>query len=576
VEGALKRYLPVLGWLPSYDRRWLRGDALAGLSVWALLVPQSLGYARLAGVPVQYGLYTAFAALLAYPLFGTSRQVVVGPSGAVCAVVAAVITPLVGAAALHTTAAAPYAAALALATALVYVALGVLRMGWISTFLSRAVMAGFVLGFSIGIIIDQLSTLLGVPDVGGSYVQELWRTIDEIPDTSGITLLVGAGSLGFLLLLRYTRPGLPRALIAIVVTIAAAKLFDLEQHGVAITGHVPTGGLRPGLPDIGWSDSDALFLGALSVVFVGYSESLAAARAMASKHRYEIDTNQELIAQGVSCGAAGLVGGFPVDGSLSKTSVADAAGQRSQMASLINAGFVLLTIVFLAGVFTDLPSATLGAIVIDAMVGLVTFAPLRRYYTVDRWDCLFFLGAMAGILCVGIMAGILIGVVLSLLLLIARSSQTSVPRLGRDPRSGVYHKVEGRDDLELPPGIVIARVDGPLFFADADRFRTQVHDLVRRDGRPSAVIVDVGSVHLSDTDGADTLIQVAGELRAEGTALVLAHPHPKILGLWRRAGVVDAVGADAIFESLPAAVESFTGGRASRPRPSGPDARDGA
>jgi high affinity sulfate transporter 1 len=559
----IRRYLPILGWLPGYDRGWLKGDAIAGLSVWALLVPQSLGYATLSGVPVQYGLYTAFAALLAYPLFGTSRHVVTGPSGAVCAVVAAVITPLIGAAALGTSAAAPYAAALALATAAVYIALGALRMGWISTFLSKAVMAGFVLGFSIGIIIDQSHKLLGVPSVDGSYAQELWGTIKNIPDTTGATLLVGASCLGALLVMRYRLPKWPRALIVMVLAILAVKAFDLQQHGVAITGHVPTGLFSIGFPGIGWSDSGALLVGAFAVVFVGYSESLAAARSMASKHRYEIDPNQELIAQGMSCGAAGVVGGFAVDGSLSKTSVADAAGQRSQMASLINAVFVLLTILFLASLFEDLPAATLGAVVIDAMVGLISFAEMRRYFIVDRWDWLFFMGAMAGILFIGIIAGILIGVVLSLLLLIARSSKTSVRQLGRDPGSGVYHDVENNPALELLPSVLVARIDGPLFFADADRFRTGMRDLIHHGGIPSAIVVDVGSVHLSDTDGADMLIQIAGELRADNTSLVLAHIHPGILELWQRAGVLDAIGPDAVFESVPAAVAALTvGGRA--------------
>jgi sulfate permease, SulP family len=457
--GLLRRYVPIVDWLPRYDRGWLKADAVAGLSVWALLVPQSLAYATLAGVPVQYGLYTAFAALIAYPLFGTSKHLVEGPSATVGAVCAAVIAPLVGGAALGTTAAAPYAAALALASGAVYLAAGLLRMGWVSTFLSKAVMAGFILGFAIGIIIDQSHKLLGVPAPSGTYIEELWGTIKELPDTSGITLLVGACSLG-LLLMRYFLPKWPRALIVMALAILAVNLFDLEQHGVAVTGDVPTGLFSIGFPGIGWSDTGALLLGALSVVFVGYSESLAAGRSMAQKHRYELDQNQELIAQGMSCGAAGLVGGFVVDGSLSKTSVADAAGQKSQMASLINAVFILLTMLFLASVFEKLPAATLGAVVIDAMFGLVALSPMRRYYRVNRADWVFFMGAGLGILCFGIIQGIIIGVVLSLLLLIARASQTAVRRLGRDPTSDAYLDITGREGLETTPGILVVRIDG--------------------------------------------------------------------------------------------------------------------
>ena len=376
----LKKYLPVLGWLRGYDRRWLVADFVAGLSVWALLVPQSLAYATIVGVPVQYGLYTAFAALLLYPLFGTSRHLVVGPSATVGAVSAAVVAPLIGTAALGTDKAATYAAALALATAAVYLALGLLRMGWISTFLSKAVMSGFILGFAVGIVINQVHSLLGVPGVEGSYVQQLWGTVEAIPDTSGTTLAVGAASLAVLLVMRYLLPKLPRALIVVMLSIIAVEAFDLAEHGVAITGDVPTGLFSIGLPGIDWGDAGALLIGALAVVFVGYSETLAAARSLARKYSYELDTNQELVAQGMANGAAGLVGGFVVDGSLSKTSVADDAGQKTELASLINAAFVLATMLVLATLFENLPAATLGAIVIDAMVGLITLEAFQRYY----------------------------------------------------------------------------------------------------------------------------------------------------------------------------------------------------
>jgi sulfate permease, SulP family len=556
--GLLRRYVPIVDWLPTYQRKWLVADALAGLSVWALLVPQSLAYATIVGVPVQYGLYTAFAALLVYPLFGTSKQLVVGPSATVGAVSAAVVTPLIGAAALGTSEAAEYSAALALAVAFVYVALGFLRMGWISTFLSKAVMSGFVLGFAIGIVINQAPKLFGVPGIDGSYMQQLWGLIKELPDTSGTTLVVGVASLGLLLIMRHFFPKLPRALIVVVLSIIAVKAFDLADDGVAVTGNVPTGLFSIAFPGIGWSDTGSLLLGALAVVFVGYSETLAAARSMARKYRYELDTNQELVAQGMANGAAGLVGGFVVDGSLSKTSVADDAGQKSEMASLINAVFVLATMVFLATLFEDLPSATLGAVVIDAMIGLISFGPLKRYYRVNRGDWLFFMGAGLGILFIGIIAGILIGVVLSLVMLIERSSRTNIRRLSRDPTSDTYHDVSRHEGLEPPSAILVARVDGPLFFADADRFRSRIQELVRKEGTPTGAVLDAESIHLTDTDGADILIQVAEELHAQGVTLVLARVHPPVLALWRRAGVISAIGDDRVYETIGDAVKSLT------------------
>ena len=278
---------------------------------------------------------------------------------------------------------------------------------------------------------------------------------------------------------------------------------------------------------------------------------------MSLKHGYEIDPNQELIAQGMANGASGLVGGFVVDGSLSKTSVADTAGQRTQMASLINAAFILLTLLFLASLFEKLPSAALGAVVIDAMIGLITFFDLKRYYRVNRADWVFFMGAGLGILFFGIIQGILIGVVLSLLLLVARSSRTSVRPLGYEPSSGTYHALARSEGLETPPGVLVARIDGPLFFADADRFRMRMKELTATEGVPTNVVIDADSVHLTDTDGADVLIQFAREIRSRGASLALAQVHPSSLALWRRAGLMEVIDEGDVFRNVDDAVDAL-------------------
>jgi high affinity sulfate transporter 1 len=556
--SVLRRYVPIVGWLPGYDRGRLAGDAVAGLTVWALLVPQSLAYATLAGVPVQYGLYAAFAGLLLYPVFGTSRQLVQGPSASVAAVSAAAITPLAGASALGTTKAVGYTAALALTTGAIYVALGLLRMGWVSTFLSRAVMSGFVLGFATGIVVDQSHKLLGVNVPNDtSYAQQLWDTLKEIPHASFATVVVGCASLALLLVMRAVAPRWPRMLVVVAIAIAVSSALGLADHGVAITGEVPTGLFTVGLPGVGFSDTTALVVGALSVIFVGYSESLAAGRAMARKHGYELDTNQELVAQGAACLGAGLVGAFATDGSLSKTTVADVAGQRSQVASLIDAGLVLLTLVLFAGLFETLPAATLGAVVIDAMLGLITLRAFKRYYAVNRADWVFFMGAALGILFFGITQGILIGVVLSLLLLIWHASRTSIRELRRDPGSGAFHDASRHAGLEAVPGTVIVRIDGPLFFADADRFRTRVQQLAHAAPTLEHLVVDAEAVHLSDTDGADILLQVAHELWTSGIRMSLVGMHPPVRALWQRAGVFDTREPIAVCETVAEAVAAY-------------------
>ena len=265
-----------------------------------------------------------------------------------------------------------------------------------------------------------------------------------------------------------------------VLSIIAVTALDLTAHGVAVTGTVPTGLFSIGIPFGSWDQPGALLVGALSIIFVGYSETLAAGRAMATKHAYEIDPDQELIAEGFACLGSGLVGSFATDGSLSKTSVADSAGQRSQMASVVNAVFVLLTMLFLAGLFENLAGAVLGAVVIDAMVGLITLADFNRYRRVNRADWACFMAAGLGILFLSITAGIAVGVVLSLLLLISRASGAQLHRLGRAYDAVTYRDISRHDDVVVEPDVLVVRLDGPLFFANANRFHDQLTALARR------------------------------------------------------------------------------------------------
>lgn len=549
---GLAGYVPVLGWARGYSRDWLSGDVLAALSVWALLVPQSIAYASIAGVPAQFGLYTAVAALVGYAVFGTSRQVVSGPSATVAALSATVVGPLAAAGSADFV---TFTAALALTAGAIYIALGLCRMGWVSYFLSKAVLEGFILGFAIGIIIDQSHKILGVAAVDGSYLQILVGTIKQLPQTNAATLAIGATSLVFLLALRARAPRVPRALIALVVSTIATTTLGLTSMGVSVTGAIPTGLPSIAVPSFPSGAGAALVTGAFAVIFVGFSESLASARTMASKHDYDIDTNQEMVAQGASNAAAALLGGFVVAGSLSKTSVADASGQHSQLASLINAAFVLLTILFLAPLFANLPSAVLGAIVIDAMVGLMTLEGFRRYRVVNRSDWYFFLAAMIGILAFGILQGVLIGVVLSLLLLIARASNPPVVPFAFDRRSNAFVPRRSRTDLESRPDVLVIGIEGPLFFADAARFRERVTELFcAADPTPRLLVLDMAAVSISDTDGADMLVQIASEMRGRGAKVTLARLEPEIRDLYERAGVIEALGSDSVFPTVREAV----------------------
>jgi high affinity sulfate transporter 1 len=485
-------------------------------------------------------------------LFGTSRQLITGPSATVAAVSFSIVALLatdpgsaewVG-----------FTAALALAAGLIYILLGLLRMGWISNFLSKAVLDGFVFAFGIGLMVDQSHKLLGVPKVEGSYWNVLVGTLKELGQTNVYALAVGVGALVLLLLMRRFAPRLPRALIVVVLGILVATLLPLNtDHGVKIVGTVPTGLPSLAVPAAPPSDWGTLLIGALAVIFVGFSETLAAGRDVASKHDYELDVSQEMVAQGMACGAASLMGGYVVDGSLSKTTVADLAGQKTQMASLFTAGFILLTVLFLAALFTNLPEAVLGAVVIDAAVGLVKVPVLRRVRSTSRVDFAAYVAAGLGLFFVGILVGVLLGVVLSLLLLIWAVSKSPVRRMGLDAKENVYVDLETHPDAVAPDGVLVAEIAGPLFFADAAPFRQAVLNMVAEQG-PHAVVIDLGSASQMDMDGAEVLTKLHEELERRSIEVVVARAPNSARPLLRKVGTEAAIGKENFFITVRDAV----------------------
>jgi len=555
---GLTKYLPIIDWLPHYKPEWLRFDIIAALSVWALLVPQSIAYGSIAGVPLQFGLYAALGALLGYALFGTAGQVITGPSAAIAAVSASVV-------ALWATSGSSewvsYTAALALTAGLVYLLLGWLKMGWVSHFLSGAVLAGFVFGFGIGLIVDQTPKILGVPKAEGSYFQVLIGVIKSLPETSIPTLIVGVSSIILLLLMRRFLPKWPRTLMVVILGIIVSSLLGLADYGISIVGTIPSG-----LPTLAWPSFPpvgltSIILGSLAVLFIGYSESLAAAKEEGSKYGYEIDASQEMVAQGMANTASGLLGGFAVEGSLSKTAVADMAGQKTQLASLFTAGLMLVTILFLAGLFTTLPNAVLGAVVIDAGISLVKIKEFQ-HYRLNRVDFLAFLATTIVVFFVGVLAGVIMGVLLALLLLIASASRSPVRQMAYDKSNNVYVEADRYPEAEITPGFVVVAIHGPLFFADADNFRASVMSLVNSN-QPYAVVIDLGTVMMLDMDGDKILAKLSKELHQKNIRLLLVRVGRDKLELMRKTGTLEAIGSENIYETTRAAVADAqkTGGK---------------
>jgi sulfate permease, SulP family len=401
--SRLVRVLPVFSWLPAYDRRWLRGDLAAGIAVTALIVPKNLGYAEIAGVPVQNGLYAAAAGAIVYALFCTSRQISTGPSSSLAAVAggAVIATELAG------DDAAQLVAAIALATGLLFLALALLRLGWIASFLSKAVVTGFLAGAAVDVVVGELPKLTGTKAEGDNAWREFGSWLDSLGEIHATTLLVGGIALGVILGLRLTAPAVPGALVLVVGGLLASAVFDLGAHGVALVGDVPSGLPTPELPDLALvrDHAGAVVISAVALLLIGFSQTAGDARVFAARHRYRIDVNQESIAQGMANVGAGLVQGMPVSTSLSASSLNDSAGARTPAASLVTGGLVIATLLVLAPLFSDLPKAVLGAVIIDAVVfGMIDVPEFRRLRRVARFDFWIAVTAVLGVLSVGVLA----------------------------------------------------------------------------------------------------------------------------------------------------------------------------
>ena len=470
--GLVRRWLPITQWLGSYDRRWLRGDLIAGVAVAALIVPKNLGYAGIAGIPLQNGLYAAAAGALLYAVFGTCRQISMGPSSGLAAVAASAV---VAAGITDEIDVASFVAGITLASGLLFLVLAVLRMGWIAQFLSRAVVTGFLFGAAIDVVIGELPKLTGTDVSGSNSFQELRSWLGSLADTDRATLVVGVVALAVVFGLRVVAPRVPGALVLVVGGLVAAYVFDLGDRGVALVGDIPRGLPSFAVPDLGllWDHVLPVALGAFALMLIGFSQTAGDARAFAAKHRYQIDVNQESVAQSAANIGAGVFHGMPVSTSLSASSLNDHSGARSGLASITSGVTVLLTLLVLAPLFSELPKPVLGALIIEAVVmGMMDVPEMRRMDRVQRFDFWVAVAAIVGTLAFGVLAGVVIGIGLSLLWLVAVATQPGMPTLGREPGTQVYRDLAENPDDERPTGIVVVRLDGGLFFATRTPWRT--------------------------------------------------------------------------------------------------------
>jgi len=558
--ARVRPQLPISDWLPNYERRWLRPDLVAAAAVWAVLVPEGMAYASLAGLPPETGLFAALAPLLAYAALGTCRQLTVGPSSAIAAYSAAVVAPL---AAGDDGRFIALSALLALLVGAILLVAGLAQLGFIADFLARPVLTGFVAGLALVISVGQLYKLLGVEGGGTTFFGKLEVLARQLGSVNLTTLAVGLAALAVIFTLRAYAPKVPSALVAVVLGIVAVAALGLESHGVAIVGEIPDGLPMPSFPSFDISDVTEMLPDAAALALIAFAESVAGARAFAAEHGYEVDADQELVALGVSNLGAGLLQGFSVDASLSRSSVADSSGQKTQLAGVILFAFLIVTMLLLMPLFRDLPEAVLGAIVITAVAHLVDIRALRRLSQVDRTDFVLALVCFAGVLAFGILIGLLVAVVVSLLALVYRAYRPSSTVLGRargavDDERFRYRGVDDHPDAETFPGLVILRVDGELFFANARWLRETVRSLVREQvPAVRQVLVHAGAVPNIDTTAAAMLKELIAELRESGVELDFARVTTPLYEDLERNGVVALLGAGHFHETVAAGVAGF-------------------
>jgi len=557
---VILRYVPILQWLPHYQLSWLRADIIAGFTVWAVMVPEAMAYAGIAGVPPLVGLYTVPIPLIMYAFFGTSRTMVIGPDSATALIsagtVGAVIAMQSGATQISEYIA--MTSALALLVGIIFLVFGLTRMGWVANFIPTPVMKGFIQGLVWVTIIGQVPKLFGIDTEHGNFFAQLWAISNSLAEAKPITSSIGFSCLLLLACIKHFIPKLPAALTTVIVAIVVSLLFELGDRGVEIVGQVQPGLPVLAIPKFTLEQLQLLLPGAMAIVLLGYAETLGAAKAASTKGGGNIDPNQELVSHGPANIGSALSGGFVVVGSLSKTSVAMGAGGKTQLAALIHAALIILTLMFLLPLFTYLPHAALAAIVIEAMLGLLDFSYLKKLWRQSRWELGIAMVAYLGVMTIGVLPGMAAGITLSIAILIYRASSPSSAVLGRKIKDGSFHDVRRMSGLELIPGLLIFRFDSNLFFASANNFSYALYAHINSEKTPVVqVLVDAEGFNVVDSTAIEMLLEMQKNLSQKGIILTFARLHEEIKDKLVIAGVVDAIGKDYFYDTIQEGTEAF-------------------
>lgn len=550
----VQRVVPVLRQLRGYRVGSARRDLLAGLTVAALAVPSAMAYAELAGLSPVNGLYALLLPTLAYALLGSSRQLVVGPEGSISALVAVSVLSFATAGSAD---AAELAAMLALLVGACYLLALVLRLGWVADYFSRPVLVGYIHGVVVVLIVGQLGKLTGISLSASDPIPQLVEAVKEIGNISAATLAVGAGALAVMLPLRWIAPRFPAALVVVVAGVVLSTWLQLDQHGVAVVGEIPSGLPSLGVPTPPLNQVVDLLPAALGLFLVSFADEILTARSYAQRHTERIGAVQEMRAMAAASAAAGVSQGFPVGASGSRTAVNDSIGARSQIAALLAAVAVVAILLFLTAPIAHLPKAVLGAAIVSAAVGLIDISAWRTLAAADRVELVIAALTAAGVVVVGVLEAVVFAVGLTILDAVRRSARPGDAVLGYDPVLGRFANVAERPDARVVPGVVVYRLDDRLFFANARYVMRRIREAVR--GAPTTthwLVLDAECIAQIDSTGQEALGQLAQELRDQDVSLALARMRTELKRSLEATGLGKQIAAARFYPTVRAAVQA--------------------
>jgi SulP family sulfate permease len=545
--------IPALTWLRTYQKQWLRMDIIAGLIAAAVVIPKAMAFATIAGLPVQVGLYTAFVPMVVYVLLGTSRPLSVSTTTTIAILTAAElgkVAPNGGAGELI-----PASATLAVLVGAMLLLASVLRLGFIANFISDPVLAGFKAGIGLVIVVDQVPKLFGFHIVKTGFFRDILAMIQHLPQTSRITLVLALVMIVLMVGLERFVPRAPAPLIAVAVGIAASAVVGLPQMGVETVGKIPRD-----LPSWMWPNLgllEQMWPGAAGIALMSFTESIAAARAFAKPGEPRPFPNQELFAIGAANVAGGLFGAMPAGGGTTQTAVNRSAGAHTQMAELVTAAGALATLLLLAPLISMMPNATLAAVVVVYSVGLIKLGEFRAISRVRRTEFYWAVVAFAGVALLGTLRGILVAVITSVLALAQQAYSPPVYAVGRKRNTDVFRPLlPEHPDVETWPGLLIVRVEGRVFFANAQRIGDRIWPLVEQ-AKPAVLVIDCSAIFDIEYTALKMLTEADERLQRDGTTLWLAALNPNVFAAMSRSKLGEKLGRERMFFNLQAAVERY-------------------